>query len=123
MATEYQILFILFIHWIADFLFQTYNMATNKSKSSYWLLLHVLTYSATWFFVGILFFDIVSVLCFVGATFVFHFITDYITSRWTSYLYTNNRFYGFPAFFSVIGLDQSIHYFQLILCYKIFIGF
>lgn len=120
MKTEYQILIIIFIHWVADFLLQTQKMAMNKSKDNYWLFCHVLIYSATWFFVGLFLFAPVPVALFTGTTFICHFITDYLTSRWTSKLYKQEKFYGFPAFFSVIGLDQFFHYAQLIICYEYF---
>jgi hypothetical protein len=54
-------------------------------------------------------------LVFTSITFICHFITDYLTSRWTSKLYKDSKFYGFPSFFSVIGFDQWLHFAQLIL--------
>jgi hypothetical protein len=120
MRTEYQILIILFIHWVADFVLQTKEMGMNKSKSDYWLISHVFVYSMVWFFIGMFFFKIPQVILFVVTTFILHFITDYLTSRWTSKLYKQRKYYGFPAFFSVIGLDQFLHYTQLILCYEYF---
>jgi len=121
MELQYQILIILFIHWVADFLFQTQKMAMNKSSDNYQLFLHVLVYSSVWFVVGIFFFDFFNVLLFTLATFILHFSTDYVTSRWTGFLYKRGKFYGFPSFFSVIGLDQFLHYLQLILCYEFFL--
>jgi hypothetical protein len=120
MITEYQIIIIILIHWVADFLLQTQKMAINKSKDNYWLFLHVLVYSLIWFFIGLFFFNIIIVLLFSIITFICHFITDYFTSRWTSKLYKQEKYYGFPAFFSVIGLDQFLHYLQLIICYEYF---
>jgi hypothetical protein len=115
--TTLEVLSILFIHWVADFLLQTKQMATMKSKDTTWLLFHVGVYSFTWFFIGA-FFDPLKSALFFGITFMCHFITDYFTSRWTSKLYRDSKFYGFPSFFSVIGLDQWIHYFQLFLTYE-----
>lgn len=118
MEIHYQILILLLIHWVADFLLQTPNMALNKSKSNYWLLIHVTVYSLVWFIIGIIFYKIELVVLFTTITFICHLIQDYITSRWTSKLYKEQKYYGFPAFFSVIGLDQYLHYIQLILCYE-----
>jgi hypothetical protein len=120
MKTEYQIIAIIFIHWVADFLLQTQKMAMNKSKDNYWLFAHVFVYSMAWFFIGLFFFKPMPVILFTVTTFICHFITDYLTSRWTSKLYKQEKYYGFPAFFSVIGLDQFLHYLQLILCYEYF---
>jgi hypothetical protein len=118
-----QVLLILFFHWVADFLLQTQDMATQKSKSLYWLTQHVKSYMF-----GML--PITGLIIFCGGTLggcfswwiingALHWCTDYATSRWTSKLYATQQFYtpnkylkilNFPAFFSVIGLDQWIHY-------------
>ena len=76
---------IFLIHWVSDFIFQSHNMATNKSKSNYWLTLHVGTYSFltlnSWFLlvptkhsINYLFFFL-----FVFAT---HWITDFKQNIW-----------------------------------------
>jgi hypothetical protein len=118
MDIEYQILILIFLHWVGDFLLQNTDMATNKSKSNIWLFKHVMSYSLVWIFAGVWFFPPHLVVIFFFVTFIAHFTTDYYTSRWTNKLYANKKFYGFPAFFSVIGLDQWLHYLQLILTYK-----
>lgn len=123
MNIEYQIILLIFVHWIGDFLFQTYDMAMNKSKSNRMLLNHVSAYTSIWVLIGVFFFTVTQVLVFAAITFVFHFAIDYCTSRWTSELHKKGKFYGFPAFFSVIGLDQSFHYAQLILTYTYIINF
>lgn len=128
MTPGIQILIILFIHWVADFLLQTKDMAMNKSKSNFWLALHVGVYALTFFIPGIFFgaysgyFTADQLVVFTIVTFVCHFVTDYLTSRWTSKLYADQKFYGFPSFFSVIGLDQFLHYLQLILTYEFLVN-
>lgn len=108
---------IMLLHWIADFLLQSKEMAINKSKSNYYLFQHVLVYTLTFYVFGLTFYSSKTAIAFCGITFLFHFITDYYTSRWTSSLYKKEKFYGFPSFFSVIGLDQFLHFVQLILTY------
>jgi hypothetical protein len=124
---------IIVIHYIADFAFQTEEMATKKSKELGWLIIHTMVYTGVWFF-GTLF--LFSVDCnygmfgkcietgkafkFIGVTFVAHTLTDYFTSRWTSRLFADKIYYtGIPNFgaFSVIGIDQVLHYAQLFLTY------
>lgn len=122
MESEYIIIGLLSLHWVADFLLQTFKMATNKSKSIYWLLCHVAVYSLTFFLVLIFFFNIYNVLIFSVFTFLTHFITDFFTSKWTSKLYLKKKYYGFPSFFGVIGLDQLLHQIQLILGYVIILS-
>lgn len=119
MEIEYQILLILFIHWIADFVLQTKSMGTLKSSSLYWLTLHVITYTTVWFIAGRIFgFGLIPVIKFSIVTFIIHWITDFFTSRWTKSLRENEKYYNFLGFFTVIGLDQWLHYVQLILTYK-----
>jgi hypothetical protein len=43
-----EIILMLFIHWIADFVLQTHWQATNKSKNNIALTQHVTTYSICW---------------------------------------------------------------------------
>lgn len=121
-------LYIIFIHWIADFVFQSRQMGENKSKSNYWLTIHVLTYSCItitcWlllmFIDGSHFtiknYDLVNrfELSFIFI-FVLHWITDYITSRITGKYAVEKRWYGF---FTTIGFDQVLHYVQLFTVYN-----
>jgi len=129
------VIFILLIHFIADFLCQTRTMATNKSSSIYWLSAHVGVYTMVTFVGWILLFSIhdgfpnktfgdfllrmfVTVwnygLPLVLLTYTTHWITDFITSRITSNLYKKEKYF---EFFAVIGLDQFIHATTLLLTY------
>lgn len=116
------ILYLVFAHWVADFLFQTSYMANNKSKSNVALGFHVATYTSI---IGI-FVAAANLLppnhlflWFLVITFILHFATDYITSRRTSQLYVEQRW---REFFNTIGFDQVLHYFALFLTYKVLIG-
>jgi hypothetical protein len=117
------VMFVLINHGFADFLLQNEKMATQKSKSNYWLSVHILVYTLgmiptaliVWFFTQNIFY---AVLWLIGNG-ALHWITDFCTSRWTSKLYANKQFYtpnkyikfvNFPSFFGVIELDQVIHY-------------
>lgn len=107
------------IHFIADFLCQTREMATNKSKSVYWLTLHVLVYSIVTTLGWLCFTqDMVSLLYICVITFATHWITDFITSKLTSYFYLKNNMF---LFFATIGFDQLIHITTLTLTYEYFI--
>ena len=102
------LMIIIWLHFVADFVLQTDKMAQNKSKYSEWLLLHVGVYTAPFLIFGWQF------AIFNG---LMHVLTDFGTSRWTSYLWQKGDRHNF---FVVIGLDQAIHITTLILSYKVF---
>lgn len=118
-----QIFAIIFIHWIADFILQTHEMAINKSKSNYWLTQHVKSYMFGLLLITYMIIHFGGTLH--GAFFwwilngALHWITDYFTSRWTSKLYASGNFHNF---FVVIGFDQFIHYLCLFTTYAYFIS-
>jgi hypothetical protein len=115
--TEKLFIFILLIHFLADFALQTDEQAKGKSTYVKWLLYHVGVYSiiwlmASWFYFG----DFGRAILFSSITFVAHYITDYITSRigkpfWDKGDYHNG--------FVVVGFDQILHYLQLYYTFKL----
>ena len=95
------ILTLMTLHFFADFLAQTSRMALGKSKSWYWLSVHVATYGLFFLPFGWKFWLV---------TMALHFVTDAITSR------INARLYQIPDkhwFFCGIGVDQLIHLYCL----------
>jgi hypothetical protein len=114
--------YILLVHWVADFLLQTRHMATRKSESNYYLSLHVTIYSFTTIMLWVLFFLIIgthmttfTVFLSLAVTFTTHWLTDYVTSRQTSKFYKAENYKGF---FDTVGLDQWIHALTLFLTYN-----
>lgn len=99
------ILLLVWVHLLGDFILQTDKMAQNKSKSDYWLWKHVLVYSACFVLFGLVFALVNALL---------HFVTDYVSSRITSYLWKRERRH---AFFVVIGIDQAVHLSCLFVTY------
>lgn len=97
------VLALLTMHFVADFVFQSDWMATNKSKNIKALLAHTSTYAVCFWFVGIKF---------VLITFVLHTLVDAITSQITSRLWAQKKVH---LFFVTIGFDQLLHAYQLIL--------
>jgi len=106
MISIYNILLLLWLHFIADFLLQSTYVAKNKYKDLKILAYHGTIYSLPFFIFG---------WKFALLTGLFHFIVDFITSKITHKLYDMNEYHWF---FVVIGLDQAIHMTILIFTLK-----
>lgn len=115
-------LFLVVVHFIADFMLQTDQMAKRKSTSNYYLAMHVSAYSIFTFIAWVVGFKLFgiqfskeTISLSVLLIFWLHFITDYVTSRITGYYWKKQASHNF---FCVIGIDQVAHYFQLFLIYN-----
>lgn len=120
MITESEVIIGLIVHLIADFFLQTKNMAMKKSYNNYWLTTHVGAYSSVWLILMLVVMSVPNAIGFTLVTFLIHWITDFTTSKITSKMYKAERFYKLPGFFDVIGIDQVLHYIQLLLTYQLF---
>ena len=119
MINSWIILWILFLHWIADFVCQTDKMALGKSKNWNDLLNHTFTYTII-MAIGIfpVFATISTPICwflFLSNTFLIHTVQDYITSRENCKLL--ERYTSKHNFFVLVGFDQFLHFAQLLLTY------
>jgi len=106
----YVLLAIFIVHFLADFVFQTSQMATGKSKSLKWLSIHVSVYalvSLISFFIIAKFLDnyYMAFVWWIGNV-ALHFVTDFITSKVTSKFWESKNY---RLFFVMIGFDQLIH--------------
>lgn len=105
------IVFLLLIHFIADFVCQNDTMALKKSHDFGWLFLHVAVYTAVFFVCmgfGALYFqfNFISTLYFVLLNSALHLITDFFTSKINAYHWSKKENH---RFFVGIGADQFIH--------------
>lgn len=112
MISLFSVLYILGIHWCADFICQTHWQATNKSKNIIALIKHTVTYSTGWLLLWPLIHN--NVVPFILITFIAHTITDFFTSKWTAKLYKKQDWHNF---FIVIGFDQLLHFTQLLVTF------
>lgn len=106
------IIYLLFAHWVGDFVCQDQEWALNKSKSFIALLKHTLTYTIV---LGLFFSPILkeNIILFLLINFVAHTIIDYVTSKIVARRFENKYLGGvIPNLgaFSVIGFDQVLHY-------------
>jgi len=115
-------IYIILVHWVADFVFQTRQMGDNKNSSSFWMLMHVFCYSGItligWSLLSIftgLDISLINLLISFLLVFATHYITDYFSSKITHKFANEKKWYGF---FTTIGFDQVLHYTQLFLIYN-----
>lgn len=102
------IIYLLFIHWIADFVFQSDWMAKEKAKHMDALMIHCLVYGLT--------FSVMTLNPLYGfRLFVVHVFVDFITSRINSHLYQAGKVHWF---FVSLGFDQFIHFVTILLLAK-----
>lgn len=97
---------IVWLHFLADFVFQTDWMALNKSSRHEALALHVLVYS-----LFLLPFGWRYALLNAAA----HFATDWCSSRVTKRLWERGQRH---AFFVVVGFDQALHLTALVSLWR-----
>ena len=90
-------LLLIWVHFTADFVFQNDKMAINKSSDNWVLTQHVTIYGLFLIPFGIKY---------AIANMVLHWLTDWASSRATTYLWRKEERH---RFFVVIGLDQALH--------------
>lgn len=95
--TLFALMVVFTAHWLGDFVWQTDEMALNKSSDNSWLFAHCAVYSMTFIWLGFIFWIL---------NFTIHFCVDYVTSRINARLWAANRRHDF---FVMVGLDQLIH--------------
>jgi len=122
MITFSTLIFVLLIHFLADFGLQTHEQATGKSTSLKGLTYHVGVYSIVWLLASWFYFDYFRIaLIFTTITFIAHWITDFITSRVGKPYWDKQDLHNG---FVVVGFDQVLHYLQLfgtlILCSNLY---
>jgi uncharacterized protein DUF3307 len=120
------LIWIFFLHFIADFLLQSREMAKNKSENLNYLMKHLFIQFIV-IFIGLLMcsFDPAKCALFSGINAVIHGIIDW--NIWRTYkrmvLIThksrleNFKYWEDPLFYMIIGFDQTLHMSTLLLLY------
>ena len=113
----WQIVALLFVHWVADFVLQTHWQASNKSKSNNALLRHIGVYTIVLAAASIVLFRAEGAP-FAAINGLLHLITDYFTSRASAKRYAKQEWHNF---FVIIGFDQLLHTAALVLTMQLVI--
>ena len=73
--------YILFLHYLGDYIFQPYSMSVRKSEDHMVLLYHTIIYTGT-IYAGLLFVvGVNEAITFAVLTFFAHYVVDFVTSR------------------------------------------
>lgn len=117
------VIYLLFAHWIADFVFQDERWSLAKKNSFVSLLKHTLMYSFILTIMMGFFLTFSQSALFWVINFVAHTVIDYFTSKWVGQKFERKKLgSSIPNFgaFTIIGLDQFIHYLILLLSLGLF---
>lgn len=98
---------LVWTHFVADFILQSDDMAKNKSKSNYWLSMHVAVYALPFLLFG---------WKFAIVNGIAHWLVDWWTSRINSHLWSKGKVH---AFFVGVGADQAIHMTTLLVTARV----
>lgn len=109
------LIYILFLHLIADYVIQSNKININKSKNIYWLLIHVFFYFSC-FFIGLFFlYTFEKSLTYSLVNAIIHFIVDFFTSRTIGIFYErvdlNLKKEKLDLYYPILilGIDQFFH--------------
>ncbi len=102
----YLLIYLFFLHFVADFILQSNWMALGKSKKFLPLFSHVLVYTAVFIGGSAIFSNINSAIWFGVLNGIIHYPVDYFTSRVNAKLYQKE---DKRLFFVFLGLDQFAH--------------
>ena len=100
------LILIIWVHWVADFVFQSHRVASNKSKNELVLAEHILIYTLPFTFLFGWQYSLVNGLA--------HWVTDWVSSRTNTYFWEKGDVHNF---FVSVGVDQAVHMTTLVLTY------
>lgn len=116
------IIYVLFAHFLGDYLFQDDVIATHKGKSIGWLILHALLYMfvlGLMMWMGAMFFDWTwkMAILFTLINTCTHFIIELLLCRINLQNWEDKKYH---AFFIGFGFDQFLHISILIYTLHLF---
>jgi len=111
------IVLIILLHFVADFLCQTREMGLGKCSSNIILVKHIAAYSMVFLVASLL--TPAFGLVFVVVNGLAHAVTDWFSSRIGKWFHNQNQMYWF---FATLGLDQTVHMLTLVLTYHYLLG-
>ena len=90
--------YIIWMHFLADFLAQGPNMIEKKTNNIYWMVGHCFVYSLFFIYFGGIY-----VAMIIGIT---HFLVDYFAAKLTQFCWDNGHRHGLHV---ALGADQALH--------------
>ena len=111
MISVWAVVYLIVVHFFADFVMQTRWIGINKSSNNWILSLHIAMYTVMLLPFGVAFAVINGLL---------HYITDYFSSRASGYFHKKDQMWGF---WTTIGFDQAIHMLCLVTTYSLLEGY
>jgi hypothetical protein len=108
--TSWLIIYVLFVHFVSDYVFQSNSIIEYKSKHWVWLMIHVLSYISI-LTVGIL---IGSLFFKYNLGFIWKFLLININAHWITEYFTSRRIEKYRKksktrnMMLLIGLEQFI---------------
>ena len=107
-------IYIMFSHFVADFICQTHEMAINKYNSLNHLMQHIGAYTAVLFLFMWPILGLEQAFAFAAINGTIHLIVDFFTSKLTHYFFDKKDFHNG---FVIIGFDQLIHVSTLLILF------
>lgn len=122
--------YILFLHYLGDYIFQPYSMSVQKSEDYMMLLYHTIIYTGTIYLGLLLVVGVKEAITFSVITFFAHYVVDFVTSKVISDnssglrldpdnskpIHKRLRLWG-PI--SLLGFDQLLHQACLLIAAQI----
>ncbi len=117
-----ELIWLMFSHWFSDYCLQTEDQAKNKSSNFRKLIEHTSVYSLVMMICSLIIFTQKEAVWFGASCFIFHTITDYFSSKFSKIKYQKGQMNGLFGFWSIVGLDQFLHFVQIYLTYMLIAG-
>lgn len=112
------LLYLLLIHWIADFVLQSGYVSENKGRHFMYLCIHILQYGSILAAMSLILLltnptiGLINLMLWVSYNTLLHLIIDFVTSKLTTHY---RKYQKTHAFFVILGFDQFLHQVSILI--------